>query len=93
MNLYLRSFRFPSADEEVLIIQKRMRENAGALGYIDNIYPCCIFPEKELFELEFSPITLLYGGNGSGKSTAPASSPWARTTRGILTACRTAAAL
>lgn len=69
MNLYLRSFRFPSADEEVLIIQERMRENAGALGYIDNIYPCCIFPEKELFELEFSPITLLYGGNGSGKST------------------------
>ena len=46
-----------------------MKYNGGIFGYIDNIYPCCIFTEKRLFSLEFAPITILCGGNGSGKST------------------------
>lgn len=32
-------------------------------------YPFHIFLEKELYEIEFEPITIFYGNNGSGKST------------------------
>ncbi len=32
-------------------------------------YPFHIFLEKELFNIEFDPITIFYGDNGSGKST------------------------
>lgn len=32
-------------------------------------YPFHIFLEKELFNIEFYPITIFYGDNGSGKST------------------------
>jgi len=35
----------------------------------DNAYPFKIFPFKGVEELTFEPITILYGGNGSGKST------------------------
>lgn len=38
-------------------------------GYVENPYPCGIFPEKELLEIGFKNITVFYGGNGSGKST------------------------
>ena len=34
-----------------------------------NVYPFKIFPEKGLDRLDFEPITIIYGGNGSGKST------------------------
>lgn len=46
-----------------------MAENGGIYGYIDNIYPCDIFPNIGLSELDFENITILYGGNGSGKTT------------------------
>lgn len=32
-------------------------------------YPFHIFLEKELYNIEFEPITIFYGNNGSGKST------------------------
>ena len=32
-------------------------------------YPFAIFPEMELEHLEFGNITILYGGNGTGKTT------------------------
>lgn len=32
-------------------------------------YPFHIFLEKELYNIEFDPITIFYGNNGSGKST------------------------
>ncbi|MBE6622416.1 MAG: AAA family ATPase, partial [Ruminococcaceae bacterium] len=35
----------------------------------ENAYPFKIFPFKGVEELTFEPITILYGGNGSGKST------------------------
>ncbi len=66
--MYLERFVLPIERESVLISQK-MADNGGALGYIDNTYPCGIFPEKAFSELSFSKITILYGGNGSGKST------------------------
>lgn len=46
-----------------------MAQNAGPLGYVDDVYPCGLFPEKGLARLDFSRITILCGGNGSGKST------------------------
>ena len=34
-----------------------------------SVYPFGVFSEKELSEIEFSPVTFFYGGNGSGKTT------------------------
>ena len=68
--MYLESFYIPSdPEQEERMIERRMRENGGCFGYIDNAYPCGIFSENGLRELHFSDITILYGGNGSGKST------------------------
>lgn len=66
--IYLDRFTLP-IDREVELIQARMMYNAGALVYIDNIYPACLFSKKDLRELNFDDVTILYGGNGSGKST------------------------
>lgn len=68
MTTYLQSFRLPIEEEESLIT-KRMAENGGAYGYIDNAYPCGLFGSKGLYEVHFRDITIFYGGNGSGKST------------------------
>ena len=68
MATYLETFRLP-IDEEESLISKRMAENGGPHGYIDNAYPCGLFGPKGLFEVNFREITIFYGGNGSGKST------------------------
>lgn len=34
-----------------------------------NIYPYCVFKNKDIEPFVFAPITVLYGNNGSGKST------------------------
>ena len=70
--MYIESFVLPSVKEENKLIAKRMKENGGEkreYRYIDNVYPCNLFPEKGLHELSFAGITIFYGGNGSGKST------------------------
>ena len=69
MTKYVDRFLLPNKDTEEKLIKERMAYNGGDFGYIDNIYPCGIFTEKELSELDFENITILYGGNGSGKST------------------------
>ena len=66
--MYLETFSLP-IDREEQMIEARMRENDSGFGYIDNVYPCGIFPPLQLREIGFSRITVLYGGNGSGKST------------------------
>ncbi|HOO28536.1 MAG TPA: AAA family ATPase [Lachnospiraceae bacterium] len=66
--MYLDTFKLPVGKEEQ-IIKKRMVHNGGPYGYIDNIYPCGIFSQKQLCRIDFERITILYGGNGSGKST------------------------
>jgi len=68
MPIYLESFSLPVEQEEEMVLA-RMEENGGAFGYIDNVYPCCIFGDMELYDVKFSKITIFYGGNGSGKST------------------------
>lgn len=60
---YLSSLELPPAlvEEKFCLEQKRTCYNG--------IYPFKIFPDKELERIEFSPITIFYGGNGSGKTT------------------------
>lgn len=67
--LYLEKFILPDDEQEYAIAQKRRAENGGAFGYLENGYPCMLFPGRGLYELDFEPITIFYGGNGSGKST------------------------
>jgi predicted ATPase len=68
--MYLETFRLPGMETEEMLLAKRMEQNGGRnLGYIDNPYPCGLFPAMDLRELNFERITILYGGNGSGKTT------------------------
>ena len=50
MATYLETFQLP-IDEESSLIAKRMWENGGPHGYIDNAYPCGIFGPKGLREV------------------------------------------
>lgn len=67
--VYLDKFLIPNEDTEEKIVLRRMAENGGSFGYIDNAYPCGLFTRKQLARIDFEPLTILYGGNGSGKST------------------------
>lgn len=62
--IYLSSFTFPNEDQEW-----RFRLNLPRTCY-STIYPFYVLPQVGLEQLVFAPITILYGGNGSGKSTA-----------------------
>ena len=65
---YLESFKLASEDEEREYIVLRSRK-ADMQCYSSNTYPFKLFPFKGLEHLNFEPITIIYGGNGSGKST------------------------
>lgn len=62
--IYLESITFPDAEREFdfFLGQKRT--------CYDSYYPFKILSRHNLNRLDFEPITLLYGGNGSGKTTA-----------------------
>ena len=64
MHLFLSAFYFPGEDAETDFI----------LGlkttYDQSVYPYGVLPKVGLNEIIFRPVTILYGGNGSGKSTA-----------------------
>ena len=51
--VYLDKFIIPNAEQEEKTIKRRMAENGGVLGYIDNIYPCGLFTKKELSRIDF----------------------------------------
>lgn len=61
--IYLSEFYLPNAgdEEDFLYGEKRTCFNT--------FYPFKIFPELELKKLVFEPVTIFYGGNGTGKST------------------------
>jgi len=65
MAVWVDKFVLP-IDKEERIIENKIYENGG---YIDNRYPCDIFSLKGFREVDFSKITIFYGGNGSGKTT------------------------
>ena len=61
--VYLKEFNLLSEDFENGILINEQR------NYFHNQYPFRIFPDKKLEKMDFANITILYGGNGSGKST------------------------
>ena len=62
--LYLKEFSFlpKEREEDFFIALKRTCYSTA--------YPFDIFPQRGLTRLEFEPVTILSGGNGSGKTTA-----------------------
>ena len=62
--IYLRNFSFPSEDREYNFILDEKRT------CFDTFYPFKILSKNDFTEIDFEPVTILYGGNGSGKSTA-----------------------
>ena len=62
--IYLSEFAFPSYDEEY---RARLDEKRTCFR---TMYPFFVLSSRGLERLDFAPVTLLYGGNGSGKTTA-----------------------
>ncbi len=62
--IYLKSFTYPNEDLELDFIMDIKRT------CYDTFYPFKVLSKNDLHRLEFDTITTLYGGNGSGKSTA-----------------------
>ena len=63
--LYLSRFTFPTAEEESSFFISEVRRTC-----YDSYYPFGVLSARELAALDFEPLTILYGGNGSGKTTA-----------------------
>lgn len=61
--IYLNSFTFPSGEEEFDFFMGVQRT------CYDSFYPFGQVAKKEISILNFEDITILYGGNGSGKTT------------------------
>ena len=67
--LYLDKFKLASkSDEDGFILSYPYQLEMQCFSHT-NVYPFKLFPQKHLEYIEFSPITIFYGGNGSGKST------------------------
>ena len=62
--LYLSRFAFPDWDDDY-----QFRLDLKRTCY-NSIYPFFVLSEHGLTEVEFAPVTVFYGGNGSGKTTA-----------------------
>ena len=64
MMIYLKHFSFPNED----------REHSFFMGIqrtcYDSYYPFQVLVRHRLAMLDFEPVTILYGGNGCGKTTA-----------------------
>lgn len=61
--VYLKNFYFTSGLAEDMYL------NSIRHTCYDSVYPFLVLPQKGIDEIEFTDITILYGGNGSGKST------------------------
>jgi predicted ATPase len=62
--VYLDFFTFPNEEMEFDFFIKIKRK------CYDSFYPFKILSRQGLERIDFEPVTILYGGNGSGKSTA-----------------------
>ncbi len=62
--IYLSHFEFPHIEREYSFLMSLKRT------CYDSVYPFKILSKHHLQMLDFEPVTILYGGNGSGKSTA-----------------------
>lgn len=61
--IYLSQFQFPDIEEEYTFTMKQRRT------CYDTYYPFQTISKHNLTKIDFEPITILYGGNGSGKTT------------------------
>ena len=61
--IHLEGFTFPDADMEYDFFLAQRRT------CYDSFYPFQVMPRHHLTQLVFEPVTILYGGNGTGKST------------------------
>ena len=61
--IYLEYFTFPDSDREFDFFLKQKRT------CYDSFYPFQILSRHHLQRIDFEPVTILYGGNGSGKTT------------------------
>lgn len=61
--IYLSQFQFPDIEEEYTFTMKQRRT------CYDTYYPFQVISKHSLTKIDFEPITILYGGNGSGKTT------------------------
>lgn len=61
--VFLEKFRFPTYDDEFNLLTDTEYDSPS-------VYPFGVLCERGLHSLDFTEITILYGGNGSGKSTA-----------------------
>ena len=62
--MYLTQFDFPGESAE----NKYITDFRSTCW--DSFYPFGVFPQRELENVKFEPITIFCGGNGSGKTTA-----------------------
>lgn len=62
--IYLSHFEFPDREREYDFTMKQKHT------CYDTVYPFLILSKHQLKMLDFEPVTILYGGNGSGKTTA-----------------------
>ena len=62
--IYLNCFTFPTKDMEFDFFMSIHRK------CYDSFYPFQVLSTRGFERIDFEPITILYGGNGSGKSTA-----------------------
>ncbi len=62
--MYLSAFYFPGEESEADFLF------GLKTTYDQSVYPYGVLPRAGLNEIIFRPVTILYGGNGSGKSTA-----------------------
>lgn len=62
--IYLNNFIFPSETIEYKFVLSEKR------SCYDSFYPFQVLSKNEFRRIDFERITILYGGNGSGKSTA-----------------------
>ena len=63
--IYLDSFYYPSYDEEYAFRLNKVKRTC-----YNTMYPFFTLSAHGMTELRFEPITVLYGGNGCGKTTA-----------------------
>ena len=63
--LYLSEFSFPSYDEEYAYRLEEIKRTC-----YNTMYPFFVLSARRFGRVRFAPVTVFYGGNGSGKTTA-----------------------
>ena len=66
--IYLQTFRMPAREDEEAFFSDPTDPRNQRTCYTTK-YPFHVFRYRQLPEFTFEPVTILYGGNGSGKST------------------------